>query len=124
MKHLISIIVLLIALACSTKAQEHHLKTTYRLISADEFKEKMSSENIQIIDVRTPEEYKRGTIDGAINIDVLDPNFKKRINQLNASHPTLVFCARGSRSARASAVLKAMEFKEVYDLRNGFATFR
>ena len=64
MRQLIAFGLILGLMACSTEAQESSTQSTYRIITVDEFKEKMNTENVQIIDVRTSQEFVRGTIDG------------------------------------------------------------
>ncbi|MDG1742252.1 MAG: rhodanese-like domain-containing protein [Crocinitomicaceae bacterium] len=124
MRQLIAFGLILGLMACSTEAQESSTQSTYRIITVDEFKEKMNTENVQIIDVRTSQEFLRGTIYGAMHIDVLNSNFEKKIKELDPTRPTLVFCAKGSRSAKASAIMKGLSFVEIYDLSGGFAGFR
>ncbi len=74
---------------------------------------------VQIIDVRTPEEFQSGYIEGAINLNIQDDRFSEQILQLDKSKPVMVYCAKGGRSARAAAQLKEAGFQEVYDLPGG-----
>ena len=52
-----------------------------QLITATEMKEISEIEGIQLVDVRTPDEYKEGHLPNAINIDFLDENFEINIQQ-------------------------------------------
>lgn len=66
-----------------------------------------------IIDVRTPQEYASGHIEGAVNIPV--NNIETKINELKEmGKPIITYCAAGVRSARAARALKANGF-DVYD---------
>ena len=58
------------------------------MVTQDEFKEKMGLENIQLIDVRTPEEVAGGKIDGSTNINVFDEDFKDKIHSYNNLIPS------------------------------------
>ena len=80
--------------------------------------------NVQLVDVRTPQEYEGGHIEGSKNINVNDDNFEAMIQQsMKKDQPVLVYCQAGSRSARASKQLKEMGFKEIYDLKGGYSAW-
>ncbi len=69
-----------------------------------------------LIDVRTPEEYAGGHIEGAKNIpvQVLD----QRMGELGTdkARGVVVYCRSGRRSAQAAEALKAAGFVDVVDL--------
>jgi phage shock protein E len=66
-----------------------------------------------IIDVRTPEEFKGGHIEGSLNIPL--DEIGKAMSWLVKDVPTIVVCASGSRSARAAMILKANGFEKAYN---------
>ena len=72
-----------------------------------------------IIDVRTPEEFAEGHIEGAINIDFQSENFRGQIGELNRNNKYLIYCRSGNRSRGALEVMVEMDFKEVYHLSAG-----
>jgi rhodanese-related sulfurtransferase len=72
-----------------------------------------------IIDVRTPEEFAEGHIEGAINIDFRSENFGGQIDELNRNNKYLIYCRSGNRSRGALEVMVEMDFKEVYHLSAG-----
>lgn len=78
-----------------------------------------SKANLVVLDVRTAGEYAGGHLVGAINIDVTQPDFEKRIARLDTKKPVLVYCAVGGRSASATRILVNKGFT-VYDLTGGF----
>ncbi len=80
----------------------------------------MNLENVQIIDVRTPEEFADGHIQNAVNIDYFSKSFSVNISKLNKQKTLLVYCAAGGRSATAAKELKKLGFKKVYDLTGGY----
>ncbi len=91
-------------------------------VSKTEFKKKlMTLDQIQLIDVRTAQEYKAGTITGAKNIDFYSSQFKSELNQLDKKKPTLIFCHSGGRSAKALQVFKSLGFDYVLELENGYS---
>ncbi len=54
-----------------------------------------------VIDVRTPDEFAAGHLDGAINIDVQSADFDTMVAQLPADGDYVVYCRSGNRSAAA-----------------------
>ena len=68
-----------------------------------------------VIDVRTPAEYSEGHLDGAVNIDLQDPNFGTILSQLPTDGEYVVYCRSGNRSAQAVEIMKASGFTNVVD---------
>ena len=60
-----------------------------------------------VIDVRTPEEYDAGHIDGAKLIDVQAASFADDIAGLDPEGQYVVYCRSGNRSAQAAAEMQA-----------------
>lgn len=82
----------------------------FKTVDVDEFSKLIAgNEGIQLLDVRTQEEYKDGHIAGAKLIDVNDSTFiDKATAQLNKKKPVAVYCRSGRRSAKAAnAMVKA-----------------
>lgn len=94
--------------------------TINKVVSPDKFKELMNNENVQLVDVRTAEEYKGGKIGNAINIDYYSSSFKDEIAKLDKNRTVLVYCAAGGRSAKAAKIFSDMGFVEIYDLNGGY----
>ena len=69
-----------------------------------------------IIDVRTPEEYAQGHLEGAINIDVSSTGFDTAIDALDHGASYAVYCQSGNRSAKAAQAMTAKGFASVLDL--------
>jgi len=69
-----------------------------------------------VIDVRTPQEYAAGHIDGALNIpfDQIDKGIKS-VKGLTKEQPILVYCRTGHRSGIAKATLEKEGYKQVLD---------
>lgn len=66
-----------------------------------------------IIDVRTPDEYAQGHLDGAVNIDVQAADFAERIAELPTDTEYTVYCRTGSRAGAAVAQMTALGFTDV-----------
>lgn len=102
-----------------TSAQ--HKDVVSKVISVDDFEEQIKNDSsILVLDVRTREEVLQGYIENSVNIDFYDKQFEARLGELNKEVPTYVYCRSGGRSAKTAAIMKALGFKEVYDLDGGF----
>lgn len=90
------------------------------LVEAKAFSEKIAnSGEIQLIDVRTPQEFEEQHIDNATNINWNGSDFEQKAAQLDKSKPVYVYCKSGGRSAKASAKLSEMGFTKIYELDGG-----
>ncbi|PWJ44040.1 thioredoxin domain-containing protein [Sediminitomix flava] len=77
-----------------------------------------NAKDAQLIDVRTPEEVAKGTIENAKNINWFD-NFNEQAKQLDTSKPVYLYCRSGARSTKAAKRLVSLGFEEVYELDGG-----
>ncbi len=89
----------------------------------EEFASKMSEVKGILIDVRTPEEYNEGHIEGAINLDNNSGAFESYLDSLDLTSPVFVYCHAGGRSGKARDILKDRNFLEVYNLKNGYGNW-
>ena len=71
------------------------------------------SRGAQIIDVRTPGEFKTGHIRGAVNIPL--QSISSQTARIKKGKPVITCCASGMRSASAKSILKSNGFVEVYN---------
>lgn len=69
-----------------------------------------------MIDVRTPDEFAAGHLDGAVNLDVQSAEFDALVGQLDPEGSYYVYCRSGNRSAQAIDRMSALGFT---DLTNG-----
>jgi rhodanese-related sulfurtransferase len=69
-----------------------------------------------LIDVRTPEEFAGGHLDGALNIDVQSADFDARITELDPAGTYLIYCRSGNRSAAAIETMEGLGFTNLSDL--------
>jgi rhodanese-related sulfurtransferase len=90
-----------------------------QLVAVD-FVEKYNQTNDAILlDVRTPQEFLSGHIDGAINIDFENNSFPSQIDKLDKSKTYFVYCRSGNRSEQAISVMKSKGIKNIYELKGG-----
>jgi len=78
---------------------------------------------VTVIDVRTPEEFADGHLDGATLIDFYDADFAEQIAELPADQEYLVYCRSGNRSGQAVQIMEGLGFDQVYDLDGGVVDY-
>ncbi len=81
--------------------------------------EKLDDPDFTIIDVRTPDEYDIGHVNGAINIDYNSDDFKDKLATLDKSVEYLVYCRSGNRSSGAVKVMEELGFTMIYHMVGG-----
>ena len=81
--------------------------------------EKSNDQNFKILDVRTPDEYNSGHVEGAINIDFNSDTFNDILSRLDKSGEYLVYCRSGNRSSGAVKAMEDMEFATIYHMGGG-----
>ncbi len=74
------------------------------------------SEDAVIIDVRTPEEYAEGHLEGAVLMDLNSGDFAQTMPTLDPEGEYLVYCRSGNRSGQAVSLMKDAGFTNVTDL--------
>lgn len=120
-KKFVSAIVFAIAAMFGCKAQQN---PAIESISWNEAKSAMAEKgDIVLVDVRTPEEYAAGSVEGAENIDFFDEDFKTQFAKFDKEKPVYIFCKSGNRSAKASKILSEMGFKKIYDVEGGYLSW-
>ncbi|AFK01737.1 Thioredoxin domain-containing protein [Emticicia oligotrophica DSM 17448] len=117
-KLIVSLILSVLFLSCESQSTKTNLTPI-------EFAEKVKVlPNASLIDVRTPEEFSKGHLDKAVNIDWRGDSFVQQIANLDKSKPVLVYCLSGGRSAAAALAMRESGFKEVYELEGGIMKWR
>jgi len=72
-----------------------------------------------VLDVRTPQEFRQGHIEGAVLLDYYAPDFRDRFAALDRDAPIFMYCRSGNRSSHVLKMADELGFKAVYDLRGG-----
>lgn len=80
--------------------------------------QKRSHDGVQVIDVRSPEEWRRGHLPGAIHIPLA--LLPERIGELDASAPIVLQCQGGGRSSIATSLLQSRGLSDVSNLAGGY----
>ena len=116
-RFLLILFVLTIILTGCTSMQNNNntQETTYKKISAQDAKAIIDSEDVIILDVRTPEEYNSGHIENAVLLPVTEISDKAEKVLPNKDAKILVYCRSGNRSATAAKDLINMGYTNVFD---------
>lgn len=69
-----------------------------------------------VIDVRTPDEYAAGHLDGARNIDLQSGSFESEISSLPLDGQYLVYCQSGNRAGQAVSIMESLGFTDVSNI--------
>ncbi|HDZ06427.1 hypothetical protein LCGC14_0513210 [marine sediment metagenome] len=97
---------------------------TIKILNPSDFKDTIKSKNVQLVDVRTADEFNAGAIESALNIDFFQQeNFTEEFEKLDKEQPVYLYCRSGSRSQQAAGKLKAMGFNKIYDLQGGYMSW-
>ena len=97
-------------------------KPSFRSVDAEQFAREIEREEVQLVDVRTAEEFAEGHIPGAMNMDVNGVAFEAQIATLDTDRPIALYCRSGRRSKVAAEKVAKAGF-EVVDLDGGILSW-
>lgn len=119
MKRII-ILVGLVLLMLSCVSQDKQVKQ----VSVNTLQEVLTTNKVQLLDVRTPKEWEQGIIEGTIKINFFEENFEEEVlEKLTKEKPVYVYCRTGGRSSKASELLLKKGF-EVYNVAGGYTEWK
>jgi phage shock protein E len=75
--------------------------------------------DLVVLDVRTPEEFAEGHVDGAVLIDFYDADFAEQLAALDPDVPYLVICRSGNRSGQTLGIMEQLGFASAADVDGG-----
>lgn len=116
---ILSVLVVLMSLTSCIKKQVEGVQ----VVDIAAYEQQLKQPEIQLIDVRTPEEFSEGHIENAKNINIMGDDFDAQVAALDKTKPVLVYCKSGGRSAKASARLKELGFTTITDLEGGITNW-
>jgi rhodanese-related sulfurtransferase len=121
MKKLLAVLVMAVV-ACGVRAADpaQAQASKARRVGIEEYEQFRTKTNTVLLDVRSPAEFEKGHIPGAINIDINSTQFTEKVSALDKGKTYLVNCAVGMRSARACQKLTTLGFTNLVDLAPGF----
>jgi rhodanese-related sulfurtransferase len=114
-------LVLLVTLSgCGSTATLDQLITT---VSPSEaagiIEQNAGNTDFVLLDIRTPEEYSAGKIEGAVNIDFYDADFSEQLDALDKDVHYVVYCNSGNRSGQSLSVFEDLGFARVENVSTG-----
>ncbi len=87
-------------------------------------KDRAGKPDFVILDVRTPEEFAEGHIDGAVNLDIQSRDFEKGLRTLDRKKSYLVYCRTGNRSRQATIAMEALGFRSILHMNEGIVKWK
>ena len=116
-KRFFYIVLCFILFSCAGKT----VKSTITFLSPEEYAKALEEDSTAfLIDVRTPEEYAHGHIEGAVLMNVMDEDkFADGIASLSSEHTYYIYCRSGRRS-QSAALQMAQKGLKVLDLQGGY----
>jgi len=95
------------------------------LLSAVDFSKKITeTEQALVLDVRTPEEFEKGHLENAVNIDWKGDDFNGNVSKIDRKTPVFVYCLSGGRSKAAADEMRKLGFEQVIELAGGIMQWR
>ena len=119
MKKFFSFIMVLLGIHASTACGQHFDNTDVK-----GFAELIQNTDVQLLDVRTADEYAEAHLEGAVNIDVKQQTFiDQAVERLDTTKVVAVYCRSGRRSANAAGMLAEKGYK-VVNLEGGIMAWK
>lgn len=107
----------MLAAACGSATVEHSaVVETVDAATADAFAR--DGDHV-ILDVRTPEEFDDGHIEGAVNIDFYEATFADEIATLPRDAAYVLYCRSGNRSGATIDLMRTLGFTDVHEVEGG-----
>ena len=116
-KSIIATLIIILSISCSNSQN-------FKSVDVATFKSTLEKTNdVQLIDVRTEDEFNGGHITNAKNISWSSETWSPLVGELDKTKPVLVYCLSGGRSKKAAAKLTELGFKEVLELDGGYLAY-
>jgi thioredoxin len=119
MKRLLCFALLSLLVSCNNQAQ------TNKHATPEQFEMGMKSTGVQLLDVRTAQEFNAYRLNGALQADWNNQDqFRDRTRYLDKNRPVYVYCLSGARSSAAADYLREIGFISVVDLNGGLSAWK
>lgn len=116
---LLTTVLLLLLQACVSTSPAGN-----RQLRSHAFERKLRNDSVELLDVRTPEEYKAGHLPNARLIDFNAGALPQALPTLDSTKTYLIYCRSAKRSDKAATQMKAAGFTKVYQLRGGILSWK
>ena len=97
--------------------------TSYEHVDAATFADRITERDVVLLDVRTPDEFAAGHLEGATNLPLAGDDFDGRVADLDPDTTYAVYCRTGVRSQQAMEIMRAAGIEAVYDLDGGITAW-
>ena len=97
-------------------------KMTDKKVIVDIKEVKRPDKDAQLVDVRTPNEYSKGSLAGAVNIPAAD--LVSRMETLDKNRPVILVTQNGRRAQQELKQFKSKGFSDVYVLEGGLVAWQ
>jgi len=87
----------------------------------------IQNKTVIVLDVRTPEEYAIGHIEGALNINIAQADFSKRVSKLDRDKTYIIHCSanvKNGRSAKSLEIMSSFGFDKLLNMEGGIIAWR
>ncbi len=121
----IYVLLIVAILACAfTQAQQSPPVGTIKNLDPKTFQKSAQKQQGIVLDVRTPQEYAKGHLANARNLDIFHDNFKEDLRRLDKKKRYFVYCHSGGRSTEAVELMQQMGFMQIYNLDGGITAWK
>ena len=118
----VALALLIVVSGCtSTATLDQQITSVSPAEAAGIIQENSNNAEFVLLDIRTPEEYAAGKIEGSINVDFYAADFREQLDALDKDTHYLVYCNSGNRSGQAVPIFEDLGFAEVDNLTTGIA---
>ena len=120
MNRILAFVLTLLGMGASTACSQQAINNT----DVEGFARLINDSQVQLLDVRTAEEFAEGHLADALNIDVKQSSFlADATGRLDKKRPVAVYCRSGRRSANAATMLTEQGY-EVVNLSGGIMAWK
>jgi len=116
MKIIIALLIVVVLVVACQKKTAKGVQNIEPTLFAEKLK---ATEDPQLLDVRTSEEFAGGHIGNADNVDWYGDDFAQKAADYDKSKPVFVYCKAGVRGGKAANKLAELGFTEIYNLEGG-----
>ena len=99
-------------------------RTRARWIGIDQINNIIENQKPVIVDLRTPGEYERGHISGAVNVPIEVLRSNRSALDIYKDNPVLLYCRTINKTDLAIWFLENRGFKSIYALKGGYEAYK
>ena len=127
-RYILSFLSIIATVVMLTACNSETASTISQGVSVESAKQMLIQNNdVVFLDVRTPKEFAKGHIAGAVNINIHDPSFSQAASTLARDKTYIVHCAvnpRGGRGDKSISILNELGFTELLSLDGGLNAWK